>query len=226
MRSLILLLIPVLAAAQDAPRLFYSKTFPGSTPPYTEIRLERDGRVEYREGPDEDNPVVFRLQRQEVDTVFALSDKLDHMKRELESGLKVARMGDKVMRWEQGAERHAVKFNHTLDADGAALYDWLERMCESGLYYVDLERAAKYDKLGVNQAILKLEAAWDKRRLVAVDQYLKLLDRVAKNESYLNMARERAAKLAEIFRNPPPEPEKAGAKPQGAQSGKANGGRS
>ncbi len=219
----LLLVMPLLAAAQDAPRLFYSKTFSGSQPPYVEIRLERDGRAEYREGPNEDNPVVFRLQPREVEAVFALSDKLDHLKRELESGLKVARMGDKVMRWEHGAERHEVKFNYTLDADGAALYDWFERMCESELYYMDLERAAKYDKLGVNQAILKLEAAWDRRRLVAVDQYLKLLDRVAKNETYLNMARERAAKLAENFRNPPPEPEKAAAKPEGGHNGKANG---
>jgi hypothetical protein len=226
MRSFYLLLIPLLAMAQDAPRLFYSKNFPGSQPPYTEIRLERDGRVEYREAPDEENPVVYRLNRQEVDAVFALADKLDHLKRELESGLKVARMGDKVIRWEQGAEKHEAKFNYTQDADGAALYDWFERMCESALYNIDLERAAKYDKLGVNQAILKLEAAWDRRRLVAVDQYLKMLDRVANNESYLNMARERAAKLAAIFRNPPPEAGKSAARPEGARDGKTNGGAS
>lgn len=226
MRTLaFLFLMPLLAAAQDAPRLFYSKTFPGSRPLYMEIRLERNGRVEYREAPDEDNPVVYRLKQEEVDAVFALSDKVDHMKRDLESGLKVARMGDKVIRWEQGAEKHEAKFNYTLDADGAALYDWFERMCESALYNIDLERAAKYDKLGVNQAILKLEAAWDRRRLVAVEQYLKMLDRVAKNEAYLNMARERAAKLAEIFRNPQPEPEKTSAKPEDAQSGKASGGK-
>lgn len=227
MRALLLFLamtVTALAAmAQDTPRLFYSKTFPGSKPPYSEIRLERDGRVEYREGPDEDNPVVFRLNEKEAEAVFGLSEKLDHLKRELESGLKVARMGDKVMRWERGAEKHEVKFNYTLDADGAALYDWFERMCESAIYNIDLERAAKYDKLGVNQAILKLEAAWDRRRLVAVDQYLKLLDRVAKNESYLNMARERAAKLAEVFRNPPAEAEQAGVKPE--QNGKTDGGK-
>jgi hypothetical protein len=225
MKFLLFFLLPLLAAAQDAPRLFYSKTFPGSQPPYMEIRLERDGRAEYREGPAEDNPVVFRLQPKEVEAVFALSDKVDHLKRELESGLKVARMGDKVLRWEQGAEKHEVKFNYTQDVDGAALYDWFERMCESAFYYIDLERAARYDKLGVNAAILKLEAAWDRRRLVGVDQYLKLLDRVAKNETYLNMARERAAKLAEVFRNPPPEPDKGG-KAEGADKGKANGGKS
>ena len=45
----------------------------------------------------------LRLKPAEVDAMFALSDKADHLKRELESGLKVARMGDKVMRWERGA---------------------------------------------------------------------------------------------------------------------------
>lgn len=208
MRSLLLLFLPLLAAAQDVPRLFYSKTFPGSRPPYMEIRLERDGRIEYREGPNEEDPIVFKLDSKEAAAVFALSDKLDHFKRELESGLKVARMGDKVLRWENGAEKHEVKFNYTTDPDAAILYDWFEKMCESAMYFIDLERAVKYDKLGVNQALLKLEAAWDRRRLVGLDQYLKLLDRVAKNESYLNMARDRAERLAAVFRNPPPEPDK------------------
>ncbi len=36
---------------------------------------------------------------------------------------------------------------------------------------------------------------------MALDQYLPLLDRVVKNESYLNMARERAAVLSEFIRS-------------------------
>jgi hypothetical protein len=42
---------------------------------------------------------------------------------------------------------------------------------------------------------------------VAPDQFLPLLDRIAKNESFLHIARERAAGLAESIRKPPP-PEK------------------
>jgi hypothetical protein len=221
MKRLLLALLALLVTAlqpgwaQDAPRLFFSKAFPGSRPPYMEIRLERDGSVEYREGPNEDDPITYKLTPHEVETVFLLSDKVDHFQRELESGLKVARMGDKVLRWEKGAEKHEVKFNYTLDPDGGLIYDWFERMCESAFYYIELERAAKFDKLGVNQAILKLESAWDRHRLVGVEQYLKLLDRIAKNESYLNMARERAAKLAEVFRNPPAETAAGGDKPDG-----------
>jgi hypothetical protein len=211
MKILLALLIPLLAAAQETPKIFFSKTFPGSRPAYMEVRLERDGRAEYREGPDEDNPIVLKLTKDDADAIFALADKLDHFNRELESGLKVARMGDKVLRWENGAEKHEAKFNYSMDPDAQAIHDWFERINESAMYFIDLERAAKYDKLGVNQALLKLESSWDRRRLVALPLFLPLLDRVDKNESYLNMARERAARLAAIFRNPPPPP--APAKP-------------
>ena len=73
-------------------------------------------------------------------------------------------------------------------------------MAESGQYYYELEKTVKFDKLGVNQAILKLESAWDRKHLVGVAMYVPLLDRVAKNDSYLNMARDRAEKLSATFR--------------------------
>ena len=42
----------------------------------------------------------------------------------------------------------------------------------------------------------------ERNRLVGLPQYLPMLDRVAKNDSYLHMARERAASLADFIRNP------------------------
>ncbi len=199
MRALLLLPLAAAASAADGPRLFYSKTFPGSKPPYMEIRLDREGRAEYREAQDEEFPVVFQLRPHEARAVWALSEKLDRFRKPLESGLKVARMGDKLLRWEQDGERHEAKFNHTLDPDAHLLHDWFERMCESAILQADLERAVKYDRLGVNQAILRIEAAWDRKRLVGVDQYVPLLKRVAANSVYLNMARERAGKLLALF---------------------------
>lgn len=194
--------VALAAFAADGPRLFYSKTFPGSKPPYMEIRLDRNGRAEYREAPDEDFPVVFTLRPAETEVVWRLAEKLDRFRRPLESGLNVARMGDKLLRWEQGEERHEARFNHTLDPDAQLLHDWFERMCESAILQAGLERAVKYDRLGVNHAILLIEAAWDRKRLVAVDQFVPLLRRVAANSAYLNMARERAEKLLVLFRAP------------------------
>jgi hypothetical protein len=202
MRTWILAALSLPLAAQS-PTLFFSKSFPNSRPAYYEIRLDRTGQAEYRETPEEE-PLRCKLAPQETETMFLLSDKLKHFEGSLESGLNVAKMGEKTFRWTQGAETHEAKFNYSTDPDAQALLDWFEKISESAQVYYDLERTAKFDKLGVNKSLLRLESAWDKNRLVGVEQYLPLLDRVAKNESYLNMARDRAARLAEVFRNPPP----------------------
>ena len=73
------------------------------------------------------------------------------------------------------------------------LQDWFERITETQRLHFDLERTAKFDRLGVNKTLLQIESAFDRKRLVGVDRFLPLLDRVAKNDSYLHMARERAA---------------------------------
>lgn len=214
MRLLVLLALATVSAAtaQDAPKLFYSKDFPGSTPAYMEVQLSGNGEVEYREQAGEDNPIRFKLTTGQTAEIFALADKLGHFDRNLESGLPVARMGEKTFRWIQGAQNRQQKFNYTQDPDAQALYDWFEKICESAIRFIDLERAAQFDKLGVNRSLLLLETQWDRGRLVGQDLFLPLLDRISQRTAYLNMARERAAKLAYAFRNPP---EKADAKEAG-----------
>jgi hypothetical protein len=199
----------VLAAclhAQDTPKLFYSKSFPGSTPAYMEVQLNEKGEVEYREAPGEDNPITFNLTADQTAQIFDLASRLGHFDRKLESGLPVARMGEKTLRWTRGAQTREQKLNYSTDPDAQSLLDWFEKICESSQRLIDLERTAQFDKLGVNRSILLLEALWDRGRLLGPDQFLPLLDRIAKQTAYLNMARERAAKLAAIFRDPPSKP--------------------
>jgi hypothetical protein len=192
-------------AASDSPRVVYSKSFPGSVPAYVSILIEKSGRGVYQEAPNDESPVEFKLTEQDTATVFGLVEKLEKFKRPLESNLKVANMGVKTFRYEHGAEKNEVKFNYSLDEDAKALADWFERITESQLLHANLERSARFDRLGVNKSLLQIEAAYDRNRLVAIERFLPLLDRVAKNESYLHMARERAAALADAFRNPKPK---------------------
>lgn len=188
------------AFAADPPRIFYSKSFPGSSPAYVEITLDQTGRVEYREAPKEEDPIVSKLSEEDTKQVWALAEKLEWFRKPLESGLKVARMGDKTFRMENHAEKGEAKFNFTQDEDGKAVLDWFEKMSESALHRIHLENSVRFDKLGANKAVLQLEAAWDRKRIVAPEQYLPMLDRIVKNESFLHMARERAAYLADQIR--------------------------
>jgi hypothetical protein len=206
MKSPVLLLAAAgLLAADTVPKVLYTKSFPGSVPAYVSVELLKSGQAVYKEAPDDPDPISFKVSPEDTNEIFSLVDKLERFKRPLESNLKVANMGMKTFRFEDGATRNEAKFNYSLDADANLLLDWFERMTETQRLHFDLERTAKFDRLGVNKTLLQIEAAYDRKRLIGVDRFLPLLDRVAKNDSYLHMARERAAALADAFRNPKPK---------------------
>jgi hypothetical protein len=195
-----LILIATTLCAAEGPRLFYSKSFPGSAPAYVEITVDKAGAIEYREAAGEDNPLKFRLKEAETADVFRLAEQLGHFNHPLEANLKVAFMGTKTFRWEDGANKSEVKFNYSQDPAAQALQDWFERMAESAQREIELERTVKYDKLGVVRALLLLQVSMDKKRVVGAEQYLPMLDRIIKNESFMHTAQERAAEIAEAIR--------------------------
>jgi len=201
MMRLWLVAMAAAALAAEPPKVFYSKSFPGSSPAYAAIRVDRNGQADYRESPEEDSALKFQLTPKETEEIFSLAEKLGRFARPLESGLKVANTGAKTFRYQSETETHEVQFNYSLDPDARLLWDFFERVTETERHLAKLERAARYDRLGVNQALLELEVSRDRNRLVAAQQFLKVLDRIARNESLLHMARARAASLAESIRS-------------------------
>lgn len=196
-----LLLMATIATAEE-PRLIFTKSFPGSTPAYVEITVEKSGDAEYKEELKDENPLKFRLSETETEELFSLGDKLHHFAGPLDAGLKVAFMGKKTFRWEGEGGPHETSFNYSEDLEAKTLLDWFERISETERDLIDLERAVRFDKLGVQDSILRIEVTRSQKRLVAEAQFLPLLDKVLANEKYLHMARSRAAALAESIRNP------------------------
>ncbi|MGA3040447.1 MAG: hypothetical protein ABSF54_06650 [Bryobacteraceae bacterium] len=192
--------IALAAQAADVPHLFFSKSFPGSSPAYEAINVDRTGAGDYREQENDDQPVRFQLSESEGAAMFGLAAKLGYFDHPLESPLKVAFMGAKTFRFVDGVRKAEVKFNFSEDTAAQALADWFERIAQSEQLFTNLEISAKYDHLGVMKAVLLLEAAYDEKRLVATAQYLPLLDRIAKNETYMHQARLHAAAIADQFR--------------------------
>ena len=207
MKSIAIVLLGFCALLAQAQKLTIIREFPGSTPPHLMVEIDPSGKGVYKEGADSEWPIKFTLLPTEVKELFDLAARCDYFKRELESGLKVAFMGTKTFRWEQGATKQEVKFNYTQDESGKLLQDWFEKIAESEQHFLRLERSVKYDKLGVNQALLYIATADDKKRIVGLEQFLPLLDRVQKNEAFLHMARERAAQLYDAFKTRMANPE-------------------
>jgi hypothetical protein len=199
-RVLVLLTVASCAFAAGVPRIVFTKSFPGSSPAYMGITVDRNGQASYKEDPNDDDPYTFQLEDQATSAIFDLAAKLDHFDHPLESGLKVANMGVKTFRWEDGAQSSQEKYNHTLDKSAEELQDWFERIGESERTYIALDRAIKHDRLGVNDALLRLQSEWDHKQLVGGAQFLPLLDHIVKDDAYIHIAQERAASLAQALR--------------------------
>jgi hypothetical protein len=197
--SALLFAMSVAALGADSGRILYTKSFPGSSPAYVAITVERSGAVSYKEEVDDD-PEKFQLEESGTDVMFDLAARLDHFKHPLESGLKVANMGVKTFRWEDEGAASEQKFNYSLDESAKALHDWFEAITETERLFAELKRAARHDKLGVHEALIHIESTWMQKRLTGADQFLPLLDSIAQNEIYLHMARQRAAMLGEAIR--------------------------
>ena len=105
--------------------------------------------------------LAFRLNPEEAREVFALAAKLANFTRPVESGLKVANMGRKTFRFEDGATVHEVSFNYSIDADAKQLLGSVRTNHETEQRYLDLDLAVHFDKLGVDQAIIQIRMLWD-----------------------------------------------------------------
>lgn len=207
MRRLLVLLALAAPLLSAQARIDFIKKFPGSTPSYLHLWVDAAGKGEYRESPDDDQPFPLRLSPEEASAVFDLARKLGHFATPLESGLKVAFTGEKTLRFTDGETRHETTFNYTANPDGQKLLDWMERIAETARHATNLERTARFDRLGLDRALLELQYAYEQKRLAGATQLLPILDRIARNKSAFNRVRERAATLAEAIRSgKPPSP--------------------
>ena len=204
------LLAAVVAVAD--PRIVYSKVFKGSNPEFVSIAVEKDGHVVYRRAENDDNAREFVVKSEEAREVFDLADKLGDFAHPVESGLKVANMGKKTFRYEDGPLVREVSFNYSVNEDAKQLANWFERVTVTEEAYLGLDSAIHFDKLGVDQAFLQVRMLWDAHRLVAPEQFLPLLGRIEKNESFMHMDRDRAASLSDEIRSGHPATEEKSSK--------------
>lgn len=194
-----LLVISVLLGA-ESPRLVYTREQPGSKPEYIQVTLERDGRGTYKEATDQDPPLEFRLRPEETEAIFALVERLERFRKPLDAGLQVGNVGLKRFRYEAGNEAYETEFRYSRNPDARLLADWFARISETEQHYLDLQRCLEFNKLGAHEVLLHLQISLEKNRLVAAEQFLPLLDRIAADETYLNMARKRAQLIADRIR--------------------------
>lgn len=201
MKAALLFVLSFSAVVSAAtPTLTFTKSFPGSEPAYVSVVVEQTGDLVYKEAEDDNLPVKAHLSQSECATLFQLAEQLDYFKTPIESGLKVANTGKKLFRYINDAGHSSeASFNYSEFPPAQQLLLKFEQIAATERAYSALNRAAKFDKLGVNDALAQIESLWLRKELAAPEQFIPLLQRIATHETYMHLARDRAARLRDAF---------------------------
>ncbi|MBI1357065.1 MAG: hypothetical protein GC160_22215 [Acidobacteria bacterium] len=189
----------------SAAQLFFSRDFPGSSPAYFDITIEADGAAAYREAPDED-PLKFQVDAATVTELLNRAEAVEALGPSVASKRKVAFTGNKVLRLSDDGRQQEAKFMYSENQDAQYVVSWFLKAAETIGHRINLERAVRFDRLGVNDALLQLQGAFERDRVVAADQLIPVLEQITGQEKILHLARSRAAALLERIQAAEPAP--------------------
>ena len=182
------------AFAADA--IFFERHFPGAVPERFEVRLARDGSATYAEEGEEAQ--VLSLGQQEVAPLFERAAALDYFGKPLASKRRVASTGAKVLRFESGGRvKGEARFDYSESRDARDLASWFIKLAETQRHMRELERVVRYDRLGVNKAIVNLQQAFERDRIVVPSLLVPILSAIVEQRRIVHVARARAEALLE-----------------------------
>jgi hypothetical protein len=192
------------SATATTAKLSFRRVFKESAPEFIEITVAQDtdkATYEIRQLDEDPEKLPFEVSAPLRAKMFDLAGQMNHFQgQDLDVHRKIANLGEKTFRWEQGVEVHEAKFNYTLNTAAAQLLQIFEGLARQQELVVLLERRMKYDRLGINDALLQFESDFNRNLLPEPQRALGALDQIAGNSQFVEIARQRARNLAERIR--------------------------
>jgi hypothetical protein len=186
-------------------KLSFRRIFKSSTPEFIEIMVREDSDAatyEIRQLDEDPGASPFEVGAPLRREMFELAARLNHFQgQDLDIHRKIANLGEKTFRWEDGAEVYETKFNYTLNSPANRLLQIFEGLARQEELVVLLERRMRYDRLGINDALLQFETDLDRKLLPEPQRALPALDQIASDSRIIEIGRQRARALAERIRH-------------------------
>jgi len=201
-----LLFLPLAQAVPPAAQLTYRRIFKSSTPEFIEIIVHEDSDAatcEIRQLDEDPAATPFEVSAELRARIFSLAAALNNFRNaDLDIHRKIANLGEKTFRWQRGPESHETKFNYSLNSPANELMQLFEGLARQQEHLSTLARRMKYDRLGVNDALLELESDLNRSLLPEPQRLLPTLDQIGADPRFVELARQRARSLAERIRHP------------------------
>jgi hypothetical protein len=192
------------AVPSQGAKVTFRRTFQGSSPEFIELTIRDDSNsatYEIRQLDEDPAALPFEVGDGLRAKIFALAGDLHNFQgQDLDVHRKIANLGEKVFRWEQGGISHETKFNYTLNSSATQLLQIFEGLARQQEHYALLARRMRYDRLGINDALLQFESDLNRGLLPEPKRLIPLLDQISSDPKFVDIARQRARSLAERLR--------------------------
>lgn len=186
-------------------KLTFRRVFKSSSPEFIEIVVPEDSSpatYDIRQLDEEPSATPFELSASLRQRMFDLAGRLNNFQdQDLDVHRKIANLGEKTFRWEKGADAHEVKFNYTLNSPAAQLLQICEGLARQEEHVMLITRRMRYDRLGINDALLQFETDLNHKLLPEPQGALPMLDQIVNDSRFVDVARQRARNLAERIRH-------------------------
>lgn len=193
---------PPPASAHGA-MLVFRKIFKSSYPEFAEIKVSEDGSGTWdiRQLDETPRPEPLQIAAPLAHKMFKLVAELhDFQGVDLDVHRRIADLGQKTFRYQDGADVHQVTFNYTLNNPANQLLAIFEGLERQELDLSDMERTMRYDHLGVNDVMTRVQRDVKSKLLPDPEALLPVLDQIAEDSDLIDIARKRAREIAEQIR--------------------------
>jgi hypothetical protein len=185
-------------------KVTFRRIFPGSSPEFIEVTVQNDSNAatyEIRQLDEDAGAQQFEVGEALRSKIFELTRQLNEFQgQDLDVHRKIANLGEKTFRWQQGNVSHETKFNYTLNSAATQLLQIFEGLARQQEHYALLERRIRYDRLGINDALLQFESDLNRGLIPEPKRLLPLLDQITADPKFVDIARQRARTLGERLR--------------------------
>ena len=181
----------------------FRKVFKASYPEFAEIKVNEDGTGTWdiRQLDEAASPHSLHIGQALTQKIFDLANDLHNFQGiELDVHRRIANLGQKTFSYEKGSESYSAQYNYTLNTSAnqlSAIFEGLER---EELDLSDMDRTMRYDHLGANDVIVRVERDIQNKLIPEPDALLPLLDQFGADEDLIELARQRARAIAEQIR--------------------------
>lgn len=226
--ALLALFLPaagVLALAQDSspapdnaselPSVTFTQAFPRAEPAYFSLRIDSARHASYESRREEGEPgqpelgepyrVQFVISQATTRRIFALAESLRYFQGDWDfKKHRIADTGRKTLLYSDSTRSHQTTYNWSENRAVQELTDIFQGISNTQEAAYDLDRLRRYDRLGLNRQLQRMEELAKNGWLRELQVIAPLLEKLANDREIMHIARQRAQRLLQAAAAPVP----------------------